>query len=78
MIMLLVPHYGIDAYLWAMLVSHVFMTLAVGILTCHTAHTPGIPEYVQTHKNTDYTRERYSPVLVSILITSSVSTKSGT
>ena len=38
MIMLLVPHYGIDAYLWAMLVSHVFMTLAVGILTCHTAH----------------------------------------
>ena len=38
MIMLLVPHYGIDAYLWAMLVSHVFMTHAVGILTCHTAH----------------------------------------
>lgn len=38
MIMLLVPHYGIDAYLWAMLVSHVFMTLAVAILTCHTAH----------------------------------------
>lgn len=42
------------------------------------AHTPDIPEYVQTHKTTDYTRERYSPVLVSILITSSVSTKSGT
>ena len=33
---------------------------------------------MQTHKTTDYTRERYSPVLVSILITSSVSTKSGT
>ncbi len=84
MIMLLVPHYGIDAYLWAMLVSHVFMTLAVRIYLPHStqikkpAHTPGIPEYVQTHKNTDYTRERYSPVLVSILITSSVSTKSGT
>ena len=38
MIMLLVPHYGIDAYLWAMLVSHVFMTLAVRILNCQTAH----------------------------------------
>ena len=38
MILLLVPKAGIDAYLWSMLVSHVFMTLAVGILTCHTAH----------------------------------------
>ena len=38
MIVLLIPRYGIDAYLWAMLVSHVFMALAVGILTCHTAH----------------------------------------
>ena len=28
---------------------------------------------MQTHKTTDYTRERYSPVLVSILITSSLS-----
>ena len=38
MIVFLIPRHGIDAYLWAMLVSHVFMTLAVGILTCHTAH----------------------------------------
>ena len=32
MILLLVPKAGIDAYLWSMLVSHVFMTLAVLVL----------------------------------------------
>ena len=51
MIMLLVPHYGIDAYLWAMLVSHVFMTLAVAILTCHTAHKKKSLHILQAYRN---------------------------
>ena len=32
MIVLLVPKAGIDAYLWSMLVSHVFMTISVLVL----------------------------------------------
>ena len=95
MILFLIPQYGIDAYLWGMLLSYVFAAIA-DILLLMPPHFlislrqkkrrfPQItlPEPAFLYQDfsiirCDYTRDRYSPVLVSILILSPCSTNRGT